>query len=111
MPERILYNLDMTSHTKKKKPSQDDFARLLYALGDPVRLEIVRQLAHRGEIPCGGFGMDMPKSSLSHHFRVLREAGILGARSEGTSILNFLLLEELEQRFPGLLPGVLGNLK
>jgi DNA-binding transcriptional ArsR family regulator len=101
----------MRSLTKKKKPSHQDFARLLYALGDPVRLEIVRQLAHRGEIPCGGFGMDMPKSSLSHHFRVLREAGILGTRAKGTSILNFLRREELEQCFPGLLHGVLGNLK
>lgn len=100
----------MASPTKKRRPSDSDFAQVLYALGDPVRLEIVRQVARQGEVPCGGFGMDMPKSSLSHHFRVLREAGILGTRTEGTSILNFLLLEELEERFPGLLPGVLGNL-
>jgi len=100
----------MASRAKKKTASGPELARVLQALGDPVRLDIVRQLARRGEIPCGGFGVDMPKSSLSHHFRVLREAGILGSRSRGTSIFNFLLIEELERRFPGLLPGVLSNL-
>jgi DNA-binding transcriptional ArsR family regulator len=100
----------MALRTKKKRPSDSDLARVLYALGDPIRLEIVRQVARQGEVPCGGFGMDMPKSSLSHHFRVLREAGILGSRTEGTSIHNFLLSEELEKRFPGLLSGVLDNL-
>jgi DNA-binding transcriptional ArsR family regulator len=100
----------MTLSTRKKKASARDLARVLHALGDPVRLDIVRQLAHQGEIPCGGFGVEMPKSSLSHHFRVLREAGILGMRSEGTSILNYLLSEELERRFPGMLRGILSNL-
>jgi DNA-binding transcriptional ArsR family regulator len=100
----------MPSREKKRKASEAELARVLYALSDPIRLEIVRQLARRGETPCGGFGLDMPKSSLSHHFRVLREAGILGMRSEGTSILNFLQIKECEQRFPGLLPGILGNL-
>jgi DNA-binding transcriptional ArsR family regulator len=100
----------MALHTKKKHPSDSDLARVLYALGDPIRLDIVRQVANQGEVPCGGFGMDMPKSSLSNHLRVLREAGILGSRTEGTSIHNFLLSEELEKRFPGLLPGVLDNL-
>ncbi|MBI3408140.1 MAG: helix-turn-helix transcriptional regulator [Planctomycetes bacterium] len=94
----------------KKRDAGPELARVLYALGDPIRLEIVRQLARQGEIPCLGFGIDMPKSSLSHHFRVLREAGILGSRAEGTSIFNFLQVEELERRFPGLLPGILGNL-
>jgi len=93
-----------------KKSVMPDLSRVLYALGDPVRLEMVRQLARRGEIQCSGFGLDMPKSSLSHHFRVLREAGILGSREAGASTFNFLLLEEMEKRFPGLLPGVLHNL-
>lgn len=100
----------MTPSTGKKKASARDLARVLHALSDPVRLDIVRQLADQGEIPCGGFGVEMPKSSLSHHFRVLREAGILGMRSEGTSILNYLLAEELERRFPGMLRGILSNL-
>lgn len=100
----------MPSSAKKKRTPGSDLAQVLYALGDPVRLEIVRQVAQQGEMPCGAFGLKMPKSSLSHHFGVLRDAGILGARSEGTSTLNFLRSKELEKRFPGLLAGVLGNL-
>lgn len=94
----------------KTSASGAELARVLHALSDPVRLEIVRQIDREGEIPCGGFGVKMPKSSLSHHFRVLREAGVLGTRPEGTSILNFLKEEDLEERFPGLLPGILQNL-
>jgi DNA-binding transcriptional ArsR family regulator len=95
---------------RKKKASEAGLACVLQALGDPVRLSIVRHLARQGEVPCGGFGIDMPKSTLSHHFRVLREAGIIGSRSEGTSIQNFLRLDEMERRFPGLLSSVLHNL-
>ncbi len=80
---------------------------MLAALGDPVRLEMVRQLAERGEVPCGGFHFDLAKSTLSHHFKVLREAGVVASRSEGTSLINSLNREEMEQRFPGLLEGVL----
>ena len=81
---------------------------VLAALGDPVRLNIVRQLADRGEVPCGGFGLELAKSTLSHHFKVLREAGLVGARSEGTSLMNYLEHEAVERKFPGLLSGVLG---
>jgi DNA-binding transcriptional ArsR family regulator len=100
----------MPKPAKKKVESGLQLSRVLNALGDPVRLEIVRQIHRDGETPCGGFGMDMPKSSLSHHFRVLREAGVLGVKPEGTSILNFLLADELEKNFPGLLAGILRNL-
>jgi DNA-binding transcriptional ArsR family regulator len=99
-----------------KRTSRKDLKReaglpeIFHALGDPIRLSIVKQIHHSGEMPCGAFDMDMPKSTLSHHFRVLREAGILGTRSEGTSIMNFLLAEELSKRFPKLLNGILGNL-
>ena len=75
---------------KRELGPKADLPRVLAALGDPVRLDIVRQLAERGEVPCGGFGIEMPKSTLSHHFRVLREAGVLGMRGEGTTVLNFL---------------------
>ena len=81
---------------------------VLAALGDPVRLNIVRQLADRGEVPCGGFGLELAKSTLSHHFKVLREAGLVGARSEGTSLMNYLERDAVERRFPGLLTSVLG---
>jgi DNA-binding transcriptional ArsR family regulator len=65
-------------------------------------------LADRGEVPCGGFGLDLAKSTLSHHFKVLREAGLVGARSEGTSLMNYLEKNAIDRKFPGLLTGVLG---
>lgn len=83
---------------------------VLAALADPVRLEIVRQLASRGEVPCGGFHVDLAKSTLSHHFKVLREAGLVGARAEGTSVMNYLERDSIDRQFPGLLEGILGCL-
>lgn len=82
-------------------------AGVLYALGDPVRLEIVRQLADRGELPCASLDFSVPKSTLSHHFKILRDAGILSCRKEGTQHMNSLRRSELDQRFPGLLDAVL----
>jgi DNA-binding transcriptional ArsR family regulator len=87
--------------------SQQELHQVLAALGDPVRLTIVRQLAERGEVPCGGFQFDLAKSTLSHHFKVLRESGVVASRPEGTSLMNCLNRAELERRFPGLLDGVL----
>ena len=62
-----------------KHPNPDDFVleRVLYALSDPVRLEIVRRLAEVGEASCGELDGGRPKSSMSHHFRVLRDAGLV----------------------------------
>ena len=93
---------------KSPKPPSAELHEVLAALGDPVRLDIVRQLAVRGEVPCGGFHLDLAKSTLSHHFKVLREAGLVGARSEGTSLMNYLDRDGIDRQFPGLLDGVLG---
>lgn len=92
-----------------KEPHQKDLllTAVLYALSDEARLAIVRQLADRGEQPCGVFEIDRPKSSLSHHFRVLRESGIVSTRRTGTVLRNTLRREDLEARFPGLLGAVL----
>ncbi len=58
-------------------PDRDslDLASILHALSDPVRLRIVQSLAQSGELTCGAFGINAPKSTLSHHFKVLREGG------------------------------------
>ena len=96
----------MARPTKLAAP---ELHQVLAALGDPVRLDIVRQLAARGEVPCGGFGLDLAKSTLSHHFKVLRESGLAGVRSEGTSLMNYLNRDQIEHLFPGLLAGVLGS--
>ncbi|MGB5959198.1 MAG: helix-turn-helix domain-containing protein [Coleofasciculaceae cyanobacterium] len=91
-------------------------AGVLYALGDPIRLEIVRLLATKGEQPCAGFDFvivsgntqkAIAKSTMSHHFRVLRESGVLYCRKEGTQHINSLRREELDANFPGLMAAVL----
>ncbi len=76
---------------------------IMDALGDPIRLKIVRMLLEKGEIACGGFDLDLPKSTRSHHFKVLRDAGIILKHEEGTSIYNYIDRESLEERCPGLL--------
>ena len=85
-----------------------DLPAVLHALSDPQRLRIVRTLAD-APTPrrCGSFDLDVTKSTLTHHFRVLREAGVIEQSVEGTARLNSLRREDLDQRFPGLLDAVL----
>lgn len=92
-------------HPDKKDIS---LAGVLYALGDPVRLEIVRHLAERGEVHCGAFDLPVAKSTMSHHFKVLRDSGVVYCRKEGTHHINSLRREDLNIRFPGFLDAVLG---
>jgi DNA-binding transcriptional ArsR family regulator len=80
--------------------------RVLYALSDSLRLSIVRQLAEAAA-SCAALDRGRPKSTMSHHFRVLREAGVVRTRSEGVTHMNELRREELDRRFPGLLSAVL----
>jgi DNA-binding transcriptional ArsR family regulator len=79
---------------------------VLHALSDPVRLQIVRALAER-EQSCSAVESSVSKSTLSHHFKVLREAGVTHTRVNGTHRYISLREEELEERFPGLLGSVL----
>src|SRR5947209_10521952 len=81
---------------------------VLHALSDPVRLQIVRTLADCSEQSCSAVEASVSKSTLSHHFKVLREAGITHTRANGTHRLVSIRRDELEQRFPGLLDSVLG---
>jgi DNA-binding transcriptional ArsR family regulator len=83
---------------------------VLHALADPVRLDIVRRLAAAGcGLSCTATAGDagLPKSTLSSHFRVLREAGLVRSERKGVQLCNRLRCEELERRFPGLLRAVL----
>ena len=81
---------------------------MLHALSDPVRLQIVAELARReGEYTCGSFALPVTKSTCTHHFKVLREAGLIHQRPQGTTRLNRLRREDLEVRFPGLLETIL----
>lgn len=79
---------------------------VLGALSDPLRLRIVRKLLLEREAydhPCGWFGLNRPKSSLTHHFKALREAGILRQRQYGLERRSRVRTEDLDACFPGLL--------
>jgi DNA-binding transcriptional ArsR family regulator len=79
---------------------------VLGALSDPLRLFIVRKLlleSERFDHPCGWFGIDRPKSSLTHHFKALREAGIIRQRQYGLERRSHVRVDDLGARFPGLL--------
>jgi DNA-binding transcriptional ArsR family regulator len=94
-----------------KEVAQDlsgiDVLTVLQALSDPVRLQIVRQLATQSECMCGHLSLTVAKSTASHHLKTLANAGITGEREEGTSKYLRLRQAELEERFPGLLESVL----
>ncbi|MEV6649176.1 helix-turn-helix transcriptional regulator [Streptomyces sp. NPDC051219] len=81
----------------------------LAALADPVRLQLVRELAGAAEWArgCGSFDVPVGKAALSHHFSVLRTAGLVEQRDEGARRLNRLRRKEFDDRFPGLLDLVL----
>lgn len=80
---------------------------VLYALGDPVRLQIVQRLAEIGELTCSDFDCAVAKSTLSHHLKILRESGLVSTRKEGTQHINTLRSEEIDKLYPGLLAIVL----
>ena len=85
-----------------------DLATVLHALSDPMRLRIVAALAATAEHPsCGAFGLPVTKSTCTHHFKVLREAGVISQHQQGTARLNSLRRQDLDARFPGLLDSVL----
>ena len=86
---------------------QIELAAVLHALSDPMRLRIVAGLAAEDKRTCKSFDLPVTKSTCTHHFRVLREAGVIRQRLEGTTRLNSLRREDLDQRFPGLLESVL----
>ena len=90
-------------------PKPEDFllTNILSALGDPIRLAVVRSLAKNGEKICGTFDVDVPKSTMSRHFRLLREAGLIFMKPKATSYINSLRREDIDSRFPGLLELVL----
>lgn len=76
------------------------------ALSDPLRMGIVRKLlleSERFDHPCGWFGLDRPKSSLTHHFKALREAGVTRQRQYGLERRSHVRVDDLDARFPGLL--------
>jgi predicted transcriptional regulator len=85
---------------------------VLHALGDPVRLAFVRVLvAEEGGINCSDTmtkaGLAMPKSTCSHHFQILRKAGVVRSQRRGIELINYLRRDDLEARFPGVMASIL----
>lgn len=84
---------------------------VLFALSDPARLDLVRQLAAQGPqtvAECQSIDPTVPKSTFSHHLKTLREAGVIRNEPSGRQRTVTLRRAELDERFPGLLAAVLG---
>jgi DNA-binding transcriptional ArsR family regulator len=100
-------------HRDLAHPDVDELALtdVLFALSDPIRLSIVRQLADGPlvELACQAVGGPAPKSTRSHHLKTLREAGLIRNVPHGRERRVSLRREDLDTRFPGLLDTVLRN--
>lgn len=100
----------MTHPSELEYPALDDIelVNVLHAIGDPVRLQLVRILEQAdGAICCRDLHLPVSKSTGSHHLKVLREAGVVRAQVDGTRRYYTLRSDDLEARFPGLLNSVI----
>lgn len=79
---------------------------VMQALADPVRLQIVTALQADGERQCGTFDLGLSKATRSHHFKVLRQAGVTNTRVVGAARFVTLREQDLDARFPGLLASI-----
>ncbi|MFD6971974.1 ArsR/SmtB family transcription factor [Streptomyces sp. NPDC059979] len=86
-----------------------ELVEVLAALGHPVRLEIVRRLASGEEACCGEVVPDLPRSSVTHHLRTLRESGVIRQSPRGRKLHLVLRRDDLQRCFPGLLEIVLAD--
>lgn len=86
-------------------PGEVELPAVLQALADPCRLAIVRQLLQsKGRaLACNEVELDVTKATRSHHFEVLRAAGIIFTEMDGTKCMTSVRQAELNKRFPGLL--------
>lgn len=98
----------MTRDLPHPDPAEFALGRVLAALADPLRRRMIGQLAEGpDDQACGAFELGVAKSTSTHHFRVLREAGLIRQRHAGVEIRSTLRRDEIEARFPGLLEAVL----
>lgn len=83
---------------------------VMQALSDPCRIAIVRELIlQKRALACNEVPLDVSKATRSHHFEVLRNAGLISTEVEGTKCMTSLRDDEIERRFPGLLALVLSS--
>ena len=88
-------------HSDEPRIEDMTLAAVMAALSDPMRVAIVRQLAAEGERTCGTFELGISKATRSHHFRVLREAGLTHTRAEGTHRHVSLRRDDVDAALPG----------
>ena len=106
----FYFSLKENALKKIPHPRKEDFelCSVLSALSDPVRLSIVKELLGRGECNCSFFcGYSLAKSTMSHHFKVLRESGLIMTTIKGTEYIHSVRKDELDSMFPGVLDSVL----
>ncbi|MER7171423.1 ArsR/SmtB family transcription factor [Streptomyces mesophilus] len=99
-----------TSSRELAHPAREEIRleSVLHALSDPMRMQVVRELAEaEGELSCSYFDLPVTKSTTTHHFRVLRESGVIQQVYRGTAKMNGLRRDDLAALFPGLLDSVL----
>jgi len=100
------------SNAEHVHPPEDaiTLSAVLQALADPLRLSIVRMIADNGSaMNCGDLSFGRPRSSMSHHFRILREAGIICTTTHSVEHMNSLRREALDRQLPGLMAAILGE--
>lgn len=91
-------------------PDQIRLEKVFAVLSEPLRLTIVQRLltsSDEFDHTCGWFGFDRPKSTLTHHFKALREAGVITQRQYGMERRSRVRLDDLNERFPGLVELIL----
>lgn len=84
-----------------------DLYAVMGAVTDPVRRAIVLRLAHEPGLACGQFELQVSKSAMTRHWKVLRETGLIHQEVDGTRHRNWLRRSDLDRRFPGLLELIL----
>ncbi|GAA4098441.1 helix-turn-helix domain-containing protein [Actinomadura miaoliensis] len=94
--------------TRHPEPDEMTLIEVMRALSDPIRVGLVRVLADGRERGWGELRAPVAKSTLSHHLRMLRDAGVTRTRQESTRCFVELRRSDLDTRFPGLLDAVLG---
>jgi DNA polymerase-1 len=96
-------------------PPKEDISlfTILYALSEPLRFNIIEQLANGQELTCGAFRLNLNrgKSTMTHHFKVLRDAGLIQTRVDGREHYTSLRRDDIEKRFPGLLDTMMTAFK
>ena len=96
----------MAEHELRHPAVEDiDLSSVLAALADPMRRRVVLELAREPDVErlCASFELPVAKSTRTHHWRVLREAGLVWQRDAGNRLMMKLRQDDLQKKFPGLL--------